>query len=275
MTSVLFTIIMGNLESGHVRVSDSWNPQELRDAVGEIIGISRKIQNWNIFYSDEKLPKKGEIGFLTKIISYEKGFSIRVVPDYNEKPESDEPTTLQYPPHWTRRLSSTCDKVLLDKDSPEYLYATSGFVFKNIAGVFRIQSYHVYEAHMVRRNQRLAQGRSLTTKILYHGSRATERVLHGGFDICYASRSGLLGAGIYFAHTSAYSASYSSGSVDFPENRSMLVCAVIVGTSHIGSHRTNHPPEGFDSNCSPESRIYCIFNNADAVPLYEIAFKEK
>jgi len=114
-------------------------------------------------------------------------------------------------------------------------------------------------------------------KFLYHGSRndAYAIILKDGLDHRVANLSGSIGAGIYFAPSSATSSGYVSGG---KHNVNKMLCVrVTLGAVGPGVHGLRRPPEKikggelFDS--VGNANMYVIFDNHQSYPEYVIHYK--
>jgi len=127
-------------------------------------------------------------------------------------------------------------------------------------------------------------------KYAFHGSRndAYNIILKEGFDHRVANMGGAIGAGVYFAHSSATSSSYVAGTAS---QKKMLFCFVAVGEIGPGAHGLRRPPpkrtapnkvgtagvvvgseELYDS-VGNDGGVYVVFDNYQAYPAYVIHYQ--
>jgi len=115
---------------------------------------------------------------------------------------------------------------------------------------------------------------------VFHGSRANayDIILNEGFDHRVAAMSGAIGAGIYFATSSATSSGYVSG---HGNHKKMLYCRVLAGDVGQGKQGLRRPPEKkswfggkialYDS-VGTEGSVYVVFDNHQCYPEYIIHY---
>jgi len=114
-------------------------------------------------------------------------------------------------------------------------------------------------------------------EFLYHGSRndAYDAILKEGLDIRVANLGGAIGAGVYFATSSATSSGYVS-STAWNGVKKMLYCRVILGKVGPGKHGLRRPPEiskGKLYDSVGNQTMYVIFDNYQSYPEYIIHYK--
>lgn len=101
-----------------------------------------------------------------------------------------------------------------------------------------------------------------SVKYLFHGSRANknyDNIMNGGFDLKYASPSGSLGKGLYFANRLTYSTNYT---YNIKTEIGLIKNVLLARVSFVsGSYK-----EGSD--------IYAVFDNYDAYPEFVIYYKD-
>jgi len=112
---------------------------------------------------------------------------------------------------------------------------------------------------------------------LYHGSRndAYDAILKDGLDIRVANLSGAIGAGVYFATSSATSSGYVASSA-WNGVKKMLYCRVTLGQVGPGKHGLRRPPEvhkGKLYDSVGNQTMYVIFDNYQSYPEYIIHYK--
>eukprot|EP01125_Pyxidicula_operculata_P007529 TRINITY_DN2556_c0_g1_i4.p1 TRINITY_DN2556_c0_g1~~TRINITY_DN2556_c0_g1_i4.p1 ORF type:complete len:283 (-),score=36.86 TRINITY_DN2556_c0_g1_i4:215-1063(-) len=113
-------------------------------------------------------------------------------------------------------------------------------------------------------------------KFAFHGSRADayDTIMKDGFDHRIAHMGGALGAGIYFAESSATSLSYVPQTNDL---RKMLFCRVALGNIGQGKPGLRRPPSMFGNanqlyDSVGNSNVYVLFDNYSCYPEYIIYF---
>jgi len=127
-------------------------------------------------------------------------------------------------------------------------------------------------------------------KYVFHGSRndAYNIILKEGFDHRVANMGGAIGAGVYFAHSSATSQSYVGNSGSY---KKMLFCFVAAGDIGPGAHGLRRPPAKHKHGGAPkfggavvgseelydsvgnEGGVYVVFDNYQAYPSYVIHYQ--
>lgn len=113
-------------------------------------------------------------------------------------------------------------------------------------------------------------------RFLFHGSRndAYNIILKEGFDHRVANLSGAIGAGVYFAPTSATSSGYVVSNNRNSLKR-MLYCRVTLGEVGPGQNGIRRPPEkkpGVLYDSVGNHSMYVVFDNAQAYPEYCIYY---
>ncbi|XP_076799528.1 protein mono-ADP-ribosyltransferase PARP14-like [Clavelina lepadiformis] len=184
-------------------------------------------------------------------------------------------------------------KVNLDRNTKEYSDVCDFFAatinkpiqFKLIE---RIQNYTLYtqfvaqkEKVETRMKSRRKQGPA--TKLLFHGTSAdtTEKICKDGFDRSFAGKNGTAyGKGVYFATTAKLSCGFAKP--DPKHERKMFLAEVITGEFCKGGQQLFTPPtisgskdDRYDSVVDNEenSKMFVVFKDASAYPLYLITFK--
>ncbi len=112
-------------------------------------------------------------------------------------------------------------------------------------------------------------------KYLFHGSsnQAYDNILNTGFDCQYASPSGLLGKGIYFAEDASYSHIYGRiTNTNIGQINHLLYCPVNLGRTCQGHTGLIECPNGFDAVHS-DHRTYAVFANYQGLPEYIIYYQ--
>jgi len=126
-------------------------------------------------------------------------------------------------------------------------------------------------------------------KYAFHGSRndAYAIILKEGFDHRVANMGGAIGAGVYFAHSSATSAGYVGNNGMY---KKMLFCFVAIGEIGPGAHGLRRPPakqrhngrgatttvvgaEDLYDSVGNDGGVYVVFDNYQAYPAYVVHYQ--
>jgi hypothetical protein len=161
----------------------------------------------------------------------------------------------------------------LEESSEEYQKIKKHFEATIPHRIIRIEKTHnlSLERQFEQRSKKLSAHKIC---YLFHGSngKAYDQILKTGFDLNYASPSGLLGAGIYFAEDASYSNTFgrtirtTQGLVNH-----LLYCKVDLGKTCLGKTGMTQTPKGFDAVHS-DSRTYAVFHNFQGIPEYIIYY---
>uniref|UniRef100_A0A6G1SKH3 Poly [ADP-ribose] polymerase n=1 Tax=Aceria tosichella TaxID=561515 RepID=A0A6G1SKH3_9ACAR len=136
---------------------------------------------------------------------------------------------------------------------------------------------------------------SKNEKLLFHGSSRVDEIQIKGFNVCYAQRDGMFGAGLYFGEHSSKSNQYVFGfgkgcakhddKSCYECERKMIYAQVALGKSHIGKEafpNSPHGPPGYDSVVAlPEVTDglaypeYVVYKDDQAYPLFVITYRIK
>jgi len=186
---------------------------------------------------------------------------------------------IEYPDYWCKQVSDyqTFD---VSKHSAEYKKIAGefhkGLPGQQITRIERSQNKTLWMWYYLRRQTVAANNNSHPNELfLYHGSRndAYNTILKDGLDHRVANLGGAIGAGIYFATSSATSSGYVSSTGH--HTKKMLYCRVTLGSVGQGQSGLRRPPEKskgklFDS--VGNTTMYVIFDNFQSYPEYVIHF---
>ncbi|CAF2878944.1 unnamed protein product [Rotaria sp. Silwood2] len=114
-------------------------------------------------------------------------------------------------------------------------------------------------------------------KYLFHGcSRSTaEKIIQHGFDHKLIGMHGVsYGYGFYFSSDHCISHNYTTRDRLNDDERTILVCRVLVGRTCLGNQTMRMCPTGYDST-TDASNIYVVYSNRQILPVYVITYKEK
>lgn len=144
----------------------------------------------------------------------------------------------------------------------------------------RIQNNYLMTQYITNLNMRQeVRGGPLNRRLLFHGTRELDpkkiyKNFDTGFDLQFASQSGLFGKGLYFAQNAIYSHGYRFATRN--KTFQMILADVFVGKSrHLSSKNNSHlikAPEGYDSVFSSKE-FFIIYNNFHSYPLYLIEYE--
>jgi hypothetical protein len=81
------------------------------------------------------------------------------------------------------------------------------------------------------------------------------------------------GYGFYFASDHRISDFYAMPDLLNNDERTMLVCRVLVGRTCLGDTTMRQCPNGYDST-TDGSKIYVVYSNEQILPEYVITYKE-
>lgn len=145
-----------------------------------------------------------------------------------------------------------------------------------ITRVQRIQNEQWRERYNVYRNHTAAENNGKANeRMLFHGSKFTDRVLCESFDPRVASTTGSLGAGTYFATCSQTSLGYTAASGNGAKQ--LFLAHVTLGrvAKSCDKNSRRRPPPGRHSCGSDESGQFAIYDRAAAYPSYLITLAQR
>ncbi|CAF0866700.1 unnamed protein product [Rotaria sordida] len=120
-------------------------------------------------------------------------------------------------------------------------------------------------------------GHDNSEQYLFHGcSRsAAENIIQHGFDHKLIGMHGVLyGYGFYFSSDHRISHMYATQDRLTHNERTMLLCRVLIGRTCLGNSTMRMCPTGYDSTTNA-SNIYVVYSNQQIFPVYVITYTEK
>jgi len=198
---------------------------------------------------------------------------------------------VEYPKYWQPQ-SSNQQLFEVPQRSEEWNWVSGRFkegLQNQIAKIERNQNKELWMWYWLKRKQMQTKNglTGANERYVFHGSRndAYDVILKDGFDHRVAHMGGAIGAGIYFAHSSATSSGYVSG---HGHHKKMLFCYVSVGEIGTGAVGLTRPPvkkknplsslfsgnsdaELYDS-VGTDGSVYVVFDRTQAYPAYVIYF---
>jgi hypothetical protein len=167
-----------------------------------------------------------------------------------------------------------CDRYsVLAENSEEFKRIETHFHLTLSHKIIRIEKSNnpVLERKFAERSRQLS---CQNIKYLFHGSndKAYSNILETGFDTSYASPTGLLGKGIYFAEESGYSHGYGNiTQTNLGKINHILYCKVNVGKTCKGTTGLTDNPPGFDGVHSDHKTV-ALFHDFQGIPEYIIYY---
>jgi len=195
--------------------------------------------------------------------------------------------TVEYPSYWDPQNSSH-QSFDVKKGCDEWVRISTRFneslPHQKIHRIERNQNKQLWLWFYLKKQELLAKNASskgANEQFVFHGSRANayDIILTEGFDHRVANMGGAIGAGIYFAVSSATSSGYVSGN---KQHKKMLFCRVLAGDVGQGKQGIRRPPEKkagwfgtktilYDS-VGNEGSVYVVFDNHQCYPEYVIHY---
>jgi len=207
------------------------------------------------------------------------------------KPDSNVVISLdsiQYPDHWIYQ-NSPHQAFDVQKGTPEWNRIAArfneGLPHQKIHRIERNQNKTLWTWFFLKKQELQAKNSSTkgaNEQLVFHGSRANayEIILNEGFDHRVANMGGAIGAGVYFAYSSATSSGYVSGTA---QHKKMLFCRVLAGDVGQGKSGIRRPPEkkaswfgssktSYYDSVGTEGSVYVVFDNHQCYPEYVIHY---
>jgi len=205
---------------------------------------------------------------------------------------------VEYPKYWQPQVHNH-QSFDVPRNSQEWKWIEGRFhegIKNNLHRIERNQNKELWMWYWLKKKQMDAKNKRFgaNEKYAFHGSRndAYNIILKEGFDHRVANMGGAIGAGVYFAHSSATSNGYV---VTAPGGgKKMLFCFVAIGEIGPGAHGLRRPPPKSNTNTSAHTRhhpttgvhasedlydsvgndggVYVVFDNYQAFPAYVIHF---
>ncbi|CAF3351406.1 unnamed protein product [Rotaria sp. Silwood1] len=120
-------------------------------------------------------------------------------------------------------------------------------------------------------------GHDQSEQYLFHGCScsAAEKIIQHGFDHKLIGMHGVsYGYGFYFSSDHRVSHIYTTLEQFNDNERTMLLCRVLVGRTCLGNRTMRICPTGYDST-TDTSNTYVVYSNRQILPVYVITYKEK
>jgi len=201
---------------------------------------------------------------------------------------------IEYPDYWSKHKKLNHQSFDVVKGSAEWnkieVRFHGGLPRCKILRIERNQNKNLWMWYFLKRQQ-LEQKNQASSganeRFIFHGSRANayDIILKEGFDHRVANMGGAIGAGVYFAESSATSSGYVTGTGG---TKKMLFCRVACGDIGPGASGLRRPPpkpkgvlqswfgadkteELYDS-VGTAGNMYVIFDNHMAYPEYVIHY---